>query len=213
MVRYQMVVILVVGVVGIVAGIGIGWVIAEKFTVESLHRLELSEQRAVSAKSLALDEAYRERSRREEVETLNNRLVSEMAGLATRPPHVIDPSPTIRAIAEAITSAYGSPAVPDPTTPEYERTPDFSKLQPATTTTPDQQWFPDVEMDEWLENTQGYPTRGGWVNRSTNSQEPLPDGQLPVHRLLDDGSVERMDSQPMFRAGDGQAVTPPGGIE
>lgn len=208
-----MVVILVVGIVGIGVGAGIGWSIARNFTAESLHRLELSEQRAISAKVSALEGEYREKSRREEVESLNNRLVSEMAGLATRPPHVIDPSNTIRAIAEAITSAYGSPSPGDPTTPEYERTPDFSRLQPLTTTTPDQQWFPDVEMDEWLENTQGYPTRGGWVNRSTNSQVPLPDGQHPVHRLLDDGSVERMDSQPMFRAGDGQAVTPPGGIE
>lgn len=182
--------------------LGIGWCIAKYSDSQLAYRLKTAEERR-----LVLE------LRADTLSTLNNRLVSELAGIATRPPPVIDPTPSIRAIGEAIASAYGPPPTPTPATPEYERSPDYSRLMPSTTTTPDQQWFPDVEMDDWLENMQGFPTKGGWVNRSTNSQEPPPEGQTPVHRLLANGSVERTDSQPMFRAGDGQAVTPPGGVE
>lgn len=197
-------------VVGVLCG-GIGWCIAKYQGSGEVYRLISAEARAVDQKNGAVAERDAEITRRREVEALNNRLVAELAGIAARPPHVIDQAPMIRAIGEAIASAYGSPATTDNTIPEYERTIDFSKVVPESTT--ETQWFPDVEMDQWLEAVDGFPTTGGWVNRSTNFQTPAPDGQEPVHRLLENGSVTRVDGQPMFRAGDGSRVSPPGGVE
>lgn len=201
---------------GMVMAFLIGWFTAKSSESEQRYRLELAENRAVTQKNAAVEALDRESSRREELERANNRLVSELAALATRPPTVIDQGPTIRAIADAISQiAYpgGVAGTGEDDTPVDQRSLSYSRVMPSTTLTEEQQWFPDVEMDSWLEGMDGFPTKGGWVNRSTNSQAPLPDGQHPVHRLLDNGSVERMDGQPMFRAGDGQAATPPGGVE
>lgn len=202
----------IVIVVGVGCGL-IGWCIAKYQDSSEVSRRFLEVQRLTMQKSQAETARDAEIQRCRELERVNSRLVSELAGIATRPPTVIDPAPMIRAMGEAIASAYGSPSQDTPTTPDHERTIDFSKVMPAATTTDDTQWFPDVEMDGWLENMEGFPTKGGWVNRSTTSQAPPPDGQLPVHRLLENGNVTRVDGQPMFRAGDGQAATPPGGVE
>lgn len=136
-------------------------------------------------------------------------LLEKMVELAQKPPVVIpspDPAPLIAAISEAITAVYApGPAESAPTLPRETENP---AVDPTTT-----QWFPDQEFDEWLSHTEGYPTKGGWVNPQTNSQANLPDGQRPVHGLREDGTLMRLDGQPMFRAGDGQVVGPEGGIE
>lgn len=199
-------------VVVAVCSSGIGWCLAKYRDSRAINRLEYGEMGAVAAKNRTMADLEREIARNQELERQNNRLVAELTAIAVRPPHVIDQAPMIRAIGEAIASAYGPPPTPSDTPPE-QRTLDYSKIVPATTQAENRQWFPDVEMDQWLENLDGYPTTGGWVNHQTNSLVPLPDGQEPVHRLLDDGRVVRTDAQPMFRAGDGQVATPPGGLE
>jgi hypothetical protein len=153
---------------------------------------------------LAAQEAYTGLLRQNEV--LTERLIE----IAARPPHQIDPTPII----DSLRRVFVPDPIDDSNTNPNSRSPILSTdLITAANPTHDSDkiFLPDVEMDEWIAD-QGFPTRGGWINKETNSQTLPPDGTTPVHAVVD-GRLTRVDGQPMFRAGDGLKQTPEGGLE
>lgn len=154
---------------------------------------------------MAAQEAYVGITRQQE------QLLDRFTLLASREPQTIDPTPIIDSLRRVF--------VPD-VDPEQETKQETKRVdliaaangQQPPASEVNQVFLPDVEFDEWI-NQNGMPTKGGWVNKETNSLLNPMDGQTPVHKVTQDGRLTRLDGQPMFRAGDGQQQTPDGGLE